>query len=1717
MEMPNSSSTPVKEVLDTEHLNHSVDDLLQVINNNLSTSSLNLQNEGDKTADYNGLLNTSDDNPITPLKWKHSGSPLSPQINHKLDNKPISKSLPCSPVKETDDDHVVMQDIPRAPSFDELEFNTKLNRVSSITRVCGPRQLANSTLSRTLSGSVGRSSSFKLSRDSSPSKKSVCFDQSPPKILEYPEPKTPNLSDDSVGDDNDTENGLNPQWDLKLKSHTLPPPLPKHQIVSVSPPLKDTTLGSSDEDTNDYSLTKEELMSQSVTLQEKLDLVLGTDEVSKRVQEDEVNRGSGSPGKPTLSNKEAEFILNIKTKKQLEEDNQLRDASKMFEVDLVNRDKDSTVLRLDPQLRRKSSNESLRDEERQLVTTVVAKSTTPIVLKDGLKHADLNNLPQNSDAVSVQESFSSATDVFESEPLVTTTTTTQALPSMDSHISISTIQEDDKQHIESTPKTHKKKLSLSESISSFISSFTKSPRKPSPTKSFDDKDVSVTIPGELPDFGSEPTDRLLENTADVSRTGDGLAEEASSLEPMPVEQPIEKEPIEISDVTMDLLAESSSLSLPKLFNEVSELDSSNAVESVEHVEHVEPVARLQPSPFIESSINNNTSSTKMNDLDEPVAITESVTGNAPNEGVQSVSTIEPVNSITPVECMVNKSIATTSDTNVDNHNDMESLPESESETAEPDTSPINNSEVSALLKNTSPISEAADLLDDFMVEPAQLLRVESHNGSFADEFRETGLYNSSDNMDQSYRSLSMSVKRDDFLKDLHTTEDIHKAEPGESNIIMESIDVEEIGNVTDEQECSDRQIEDDLSQEEPDVAELDNTEITNANSDNNNTDEAALSITESKENVPSQESSDVLPREFTSDNMTFEPQSTQRSESQVGHEVSVQLSPSKMANSFAVQTTPMVKEVSVQTDDVDSYRSLEPSVYGSAKSVQLPTFNSTLFHDKPPKEDSVSSPPTSFIEIWHNQPKAVIPEPQYRLDGKKVPAPSNLLKVLSVRRTNDEYYENTTLDSSFIKTEPISRRASLEIPRPFVAKSVSRSSYINMDSKRSSMALDSSFNIDNSGVDLPNISDSSDFGAAFQEWDVSKNEEDFEAKLAELQTIPNDREVKAIWGSLGGSTTTSTRASPPVDSDGRFQQLLDTKLGVGNVKSSSALGGVVVANTEDAGVTIEYDRNDSFASDIYAKQFSNSLVATVKSRIEPKLVETPPRHVIKTDKSITVPRVDKQKENKRFISGSSEASGFDLSDDFNRVVQLQDSKYVTHQHQEMIVAKSNSYEDDEQQHEPSAPEPTSETSLLDYAKQRSSRPRQPSGPRVRTPLVALDEKDVNRVSSMPRRKPPLEMVTQYPESKPADVSALKVKKRSSRGNITVGDELRLPSDDKGRLYIHVNSLLISNLKEIKQHKATFKLYLDNGKHTISTPKMDLNNVVVIDKEFELAVEEDVTELYFTLKVSYQRPDNELVDVYKKIPLNNPNRFSKLFGSKPKYRVEKGYETRKRVNDDWDNRFATDGSFGKNKINFYVQDNQITSKTRDYTVELFNEWETQVQNGVEYKKPPHAIGKIEATMLYIPRTSPLENLPPSIKIAQAVADHVLEQSNIKFEGYLFQEGGDCELWKRRFFTIQGTSMVAHTEDTRKPRAQINLLKVVEVIYSGKKRLPHQRNVTEDVLITDGFKLKFKNGEVINFNADTSQLKSEWIRVLEKIVDLNRLHQPWVMKLNEARAQ
>ncbi|ABN67175.2 Integrin alpha chain-like protein (Alpha-INT1), partial [Scheffersomyces stipitis CBS 6054] len=340
----------------------------------------------------------------------------------------------------------------------------------------------------------------------------------------------------------------------------------------------------------------------------------------------------------------------------------------------------------------------------------------------------------------------------------------------------------------------------------------------------------------------------------------------------------------------------------------------------------------------------------------------------------------------------------------------------------------------------------------------------------------------------------------------------------------------------------------------------------------------------------------------------------------------------------------------------------------------------------------------------------------------------------------------------------------------------------------------------------------------------------------------------------------------------------------------------------------------------------------------------------------------------------------------------------------------------------------------------------------------------------------------------------------------------VPLQERGRLFLRVVGFKNIELPDLKNHDAKFSLTLDNGVHCIRTPSYDLDKRnILIGKEFELTVG-DSLEFILTMKATYEKPRGKIMEVKETKVVKPKNRLSRMFGQKEIITTTKFVTVD--AKDSWQNKFAQDGSFARCYVDLDQYEDKITGRAQSFDITCFNEWETTSDGGKEpVRCQPYRIGQLEVKMLFIPRADAHEVLPTSIRSAYQSINELKKELGFKKEGYMHQEGGDCEVWKKRFFKLDGTSLIAHSEFSLKTRAKINLAKVVEVIYVDKENINRSngnyRNFSDVLLVEHAFKIRFANGELIDFGAPNREEKLEWISLLEKIIYRNKFRrQQWV---------
>ncbi|KAK5735805.1 Bud site selection protein bud4 [Elasticomyces elasticus] len=247
--------------------------------------------------------------------------------------------------------------------------------------------------------------------------------------------------------------------------------------------------------------------------------------------------------------------------------------------------------------------------------------------------------------------------------------------------------------------------------------------------------------------------------------------------------------------------------------------------------------------------------------------------------------------------------------------------------------------------------------------------------------------------------------------------------------------------------------------------------------------------------------------------------------------------------------------------------------------------------------------------------------------------------------------------------------------------------------------------------------------------------------------------------------------------------------------------------------------------------------------------------------------------------------------------------------------------------------------------------------------------------------------------------------------------------------------------------------------------------------------------------------------------------------------------------------AADGSFARAYVNLKAHEGECFGRMVTVDVPCYNEWalerDVNVVHSVRSKRgdrqgpvrrPPYVVGKLEVQLLYVPKPRGMgeEAMPKSMggalrEMARATAeagDGVVKE--VVREGCLSQQGGDCTHWRRRFFRLQGSRLTAYHEHTHQKRAVVNLAKASRLVddksslvanstssspaKGGRRKSAFAEEDEGYQYVEEGFRIRFANGETIDFYADSAAEKDEWMKALSQVigkpaVEAKKVEQRW----------
>lgn len=492
---------------------------------------------------------------------------------------------------------------------------------------------------------------------------------------------------------------------------------------------------------------------------------------------------------------------------------------------------------------------------------------------------------------------------------------------------------------------------------------------------------------------------------------------------------------------------------------------------------------------------------------------------------------------------------------------------------------------------------------------------------------------------------------------------------------------------------------------------------------------------------------------------------------------------------------------------------------------------------------------------------------------------------------------------------------------------------------------------------------------------------------------------------------------------------------------------------------------------------------------------------------------------------------FGLDREFDHIIAAQKKGYLMRENTKMVVATSRHFSDERR--------PMSADGIIEKTSKanarKSSAERKPAW--TKEPWNGKPRRKSIRTASGRRTRTSLDPAPPLPGQESAVSAGLDSVAEQ-------GDEFE-DGEERGRVFVKVVGVKDLDLPLPKTECTQFQLTLDNGLHCVTTGWLELGKSAPIGQEFELVVLDDL-EFQLTLQTKLEPPPVPQITAAPVKAINHKksqSTFRNLLSSPKKRREQerKAQEEAERLAlqeqqeaqaalkrnhqaTAWDllhDLVGEDGSFGRAYV--CLNNYEAQAYGRPYTVDVpcFNEWavdnasasSVKSKRGGVVRRPPYRVGKLTLQLLYVPKPKGAtdDDMPKSMNACIRELKAAEQVKNISWEGTLSQQGGDCPYWRRRFFRLDGTKLTAYHESTRQPRATINLAKASKLLddksalqqpsatkAGGRRKSGFAEDEEGYMFVEEGFRIRFANGEVIDFYADSREQKEAWMKVLTETV-------------------
>ncbi|KAF2996044.1 Bud site selection protein bud4 [Curvularia kusanoi] len=499
---------------------------------------------------------------------------------------------------------------------------------------------------------------------------------------------------------------------------------------------------------------------------------------------------------------------------------------------------------------------------------------------------------------------------------------------------------------------------------------------------------------------------------------------------------------------------------------------------------------------------------------------------------------------------------------------------------------------------------------------------------------------------------------------------------------------------------------------------------------------------------------------------------------------------------------------------------------------------------------------------------------------------------------------------------------------------------------------------------------------------------------------------------------------------------------------------------------------------------------------------------------------------------------FGLDNEFDKIIESQKKGYKMRENTKVVVASNRQYSDEARATEtPAAADPATGERIA------KTPGRQVSGSKqawTTEPWNGKARRKSLRTASGTRKPRTSGVAPPLPGQESAVTAGLDAVNEQ-------GDDEFEDGEERGRVFVKVVGVKDLDLPLPKTERTWFQLTLDNGLHCVTTSWLELGHSAPIGQEFELVVLDDL-EFQLTLQTKLEPPARQ-PEVFtaappKVVQKKTSGSTFRNFLSSPKKRKEQERRAQEEADREalkqqqeaqaaakrnqkataWDllhDLVGQDGSFARAYVCLGNYENQAYGRPLTVDIPCFNEWavddsgvsSVKSKRGGVVRRPPYRVGKLTVQLLYVPKPKNAtdDDMPKSLNACIRELKEAEEVKGKTWEGHLSQQGGDCPYWRRRFFRLDGTKLTAYHETTMQRRAVINLAKATKLLddksslkqststkSGGRRKSAFAEDEEGYMFVEEGFRIRFANGEAIDFYASDREQKEGWMKVLSECV-------------------